>query len=393
MSLKGGSRKLTQDPPAAPPAQPEVLMVDAQLPQVPPFVLARVAGECAAAAQRALALLARPPTALQLLDARSELTEIAALGLLAQRAARVLGGDYLPQRESVALDAAVQSAVALARQRATRRGAVVTTQLHAVALWMDPAVLDLLLELALHWALGLGRHVQLRVAIAPGSLHPDLVVAARELQRPLTGEQGLSDDEFNDPDWLLLRLVAHSQLLDPQRVLTDDGAMLILRFPPPVQAVEADAGVVVSESPRPTLEAGASAGGCHVLVVEADPGLRLQVRQLLHDAGMRVEAFASAREAEDLSRHFVAEAVVNGGPPDHPDLLALLAVLRQKNPSVRVIQLTDEDTLYIGTDDQAEAARVGRSSISQALVQAVLLSVGVFAPPTLAATAHRRVGD
>ncbi len=384
MSLKGGSRKLIEDdkPARDAAAQPEVLVVDAQLPQVPPFVLARLAEEATAAAERVLALIERHPGVLELADARAQLLELQGTGLQAQRVARILGGDFLPARENIALDEAVKSAVANVRTRAARRGCMVTTELHGVKLWLDPAVLDLLLELGLDWATARGRLVQVRVVFATGTLNPVLLFGVRELRASPARAAGATEPEFNDLQWLLFRMVAQGQMLDPQRMLTGDSATLVLRFAAPVEEVDA-AGMTLSESPRPVLEPGATAGGCHVVVVEADAGLRLIIRQTLHEAGMRVEAFASPREAEDLSRHFVAEAIVNGGPPDHPDLLALLAVLRQKNPAVRVIQLTDQDYLYIGADGDAEAARVGRASVRQALVQAILLSVGVFAPPTL----------
>jgi CheY-like chemotaxis protein len=250
-------------------------------------------------------------------------------------------------------------------------------------MWLDPAVLELLLELAFHWAVGIGRLVQVRVAFARDTLRPDLLFTVREPHDPAWREHIQGESEFNDLPWLLIRLLGQSQLLDPQRILMDNSVMLMLRFPAPVEEVGGE-GVTASELPQPEIERGAMAGGCHVVVVEPDSNLRLVIRQTLHDAGMQVETFAAPREAEDLSAHFVAEAVVSGVPPDSPDMLSLVAVLRQKNPAVRVIQLTDDDFLYIGEDNATEAARVGRASVRQALVQAILLAVGVFAPPTMA---------
>ena len=359
-------------------------MVDAQLPQVPPFFLARVAEEFTVTAERCVRLLSNRPGPLQFAQTRDALHDLAALGLQVQRAARIFGGDYLPVREHVELDAAIRSAADAARPRATRNGGIITTELHKATMWLDPAVLELLLELAMHWATSIGRLVQVRVAFANDTLHPDLLFTVRELHDPQWREHIHGDTEFNDLHWLLIRLIAQSQMLDPQRILMEDSASLMLRFPAPVEEVS-QAGLTLSESPQPELEHGAMAGGCHVLVVEPDSNLRYVIRQTLHDAGMHVEAFSSPRDAEDLSSHFLAEAIVSGVPHDDPDMTSLLGVLRQKNPAVRVIQLTDDDFLYIGEDNATEAARVGRASVRQALVQAILLAVGVFAPPTLAA--------
>ncbi|CAN5705497.1 hypothetical protein BH11PSE7_BH11PSE7_19700 [soil metagenome] len=362
------------------PGVPEVLLLDARLPQVPPLVLASVAEQASALAEQALGELEGRPNAAHLGRARSLLRTLARSGLQAQRCARVLGGDYLPVREFIALDRAVNSALTgLSRRHGP--APVRAHDLHAVSVWMDPPVLELLLELALDWALECGHSVDVRMAFGSEPLHPDLILTVHGVQG--RAQPNAPGDE-SPPDtvrWQLLRLLAQSQALEPQRIMEGDSVNLVLPFPPAVDARPGAPGVTGQAAPH--LAPGAVGGGCHVVVVEHDDNLRMLMRELLHDAGVNVEVFGSPRQAEDLSRHFLAEAVVNGYPPQDPDVLALIGVLRERNPSVRVIQLTDEDYLYIGADGATEAARVGRSSVRQALVQAVLLSVGVFAPPTM----------
>lgn len=359
---------------------PELLVIDAQLPQVPPFVLARIAQEASSTAAAVLALLDDQPASEK--RARALLARLARTGLQAQRCARVLGGDHLPAFEHVGLDVAARSALAAAGPAGE---GITTGDLHAVTVWMDPAALALILELALDWAAGAGTGIHLRMAFATESLHPDLVLTIDRLHAAANAEAASPrqshEAALDTVQWQLLRLLAQSQMIDPQRFVGDGAATLVLRFP--------DSGAEASAAPQPQMKPGAAAGGCHVVVVEADDNLRLLMRQLLHDAGIVVEAFASPRLAEDMSAHFLADVIVSGYPADDPDSLALLAVLRQKNAGVRVIQLTDDDYLFIGPDGTAEAARLGRASVQQVLVQAVLLSVGVFAQPTLAALRRR----
>ncbi len=54
--------------------------------------------------------------------------------------------------------------------------------------------------------------------------------------------------------------------------------------------------------------------------------------------------------------------------------------MRQKNPHLKIIRLTDEDCLYIGEQGGNEATRVGRSSLQQVLLTAVNLALEIFAP-------------
>ncbi len=382
MSLKGGHRPLLDESRPAP--LPEIVVVDAQLPQIPPALLAAVAQDADAAAQKGVALLQGQPSAARVTQTRRLLRRLSDASMQAQRVARMLGADYLPVREHVALDTAVRCAIEAAGRRCGGGRKTVATELHAVSVWMDPAVLEMLLELALDWALDFGRDTTVRVAFGGEPMHPDILVIASGFDEPGWHERAAAPRL----SWQLFDLLARSQVLDPQRILTDDSAVLVLRFPPTVREDSAE-GLAVSELPRPQIDTGIPGAGCHVAVVEPDTGQRLLMRQLLHDAGMQVEAFATPRQAEDLAGSFLAEALVNGYPPDDPGVTALLAVLRERNPGVRVIQLTDQDFLYIGTDEDTQAARVGRASVRQALVQAVLLSVGVFAPPTLAGQAGR----
>lgn len=391
MSLKGGARQPFPDvavapaaslrPPPAPPA--EVVVVDARLPQVPPFALGQLGAELAALAAEARALLGHardtPVTArLQRLTGH-----IGRRAVQMQRVARLLVGDYLPVRETIELDEALRAQIAeLARAHPDW---TVTLDLRPAPLWLETAAVGLVLELALDWAVSRGRRLRVRLALAGDPPRALLSLEVGDLYTPVT------DDEAHDALWLLCRLVAQGLLLEPQRLIAADSATLLLHFPP--QSRQADDGAVqVQETVNPALPADAPAAGCHVVVVEPDTAQRLLMRQLLHEAGMRVEVFASAREAEDLTRHFVAEALVCGLPPDDPARPGLLAVLRGRNPALRVVQLTDEDFLYIGLDGAREAARVGRGALREVLVQAVLLSVGVFAPPTLAAAGSRAAG-
>ena len=121
-------------PPVAP---PEVVVVDAQLPQVSPFILARLAEEATATAEKAMSLLGDHATARQRVEARALLKKIATTGLQVQRAARILGGDYLPSRENVQLDAAVRGAVEVESARAARHGSSITSDVHAATLWLE----------------------------------------------------------------------------------------------------------------------------------------------------------------------------------------------------------------------------------------------------------------
>ena len=393
MSLKGGARQQFFDtsagaspgikPPLAPAA--EVLVVDARLPQVPPFVLGQLGAELAEWTAQARALLAHARETPATGHLRRLCSQIGRRAVQMQRVARLLVGDYLPVREQVELDEALRAQMAdLSRAHPDW---AVHADLRPAPLWIESAAVGLVLELALDWAVAHGRRLDVRLALSgdPPRALLSLTVSERRTLPAIPATRSPSGAaDGHDALWLLCRLAAQSLLLEPQRLADAQSTTLLQHFPAQ-GSCHGDADVQVQETAAPRLEPDAPAAGCHVIVVEPDEAQRLQMRQLLHEAGLHVQAFASAREAEDLSRHFVAEALVNGLPADDPALPGLLAVLRARNPDLKLVQLTQDDFLYIGLEDSGEAARVGRASVRDVLVQAVLLSVGVFAPPTLAA--------
>lgn len=342
-------------------------------PQFPPAFLARFADEV-------LSAVSLQPMAA---DGIARLQQLASTAVLVQRLAVLLQGTQLPARQSVALDTAMHRALEKIGTSHANAGGTISTELHGVDLWMDPEVLDLILDIALQWAAGIGRKISVRISFARGSGHPYLVLNVHDTHDTHWREKMKDEERYDNLRWMMIRILAQSQLLDPQRVIVNDSAVIVLRFPEPTVNASAE-GMQTVVLPPQQIKPGAMAGGCHILIVEPDAQTRLTAEQVLHDAGMLVKAYASARAATDGAHDFVVEALVCGLPADDPEVILLVGTLHQRNPGLRVIQLTDEDCLYIGEDVQLEAARVGRESVSQVLLTAVNLALEVFGPATSA---------
>lgn len=347
-----------------------------QFPQIPPVFLARFSQEVCNAATE---LLAADPVASAKSNESRSLENLATTARLVNRLAQLLQGSHLPARQGMALDSMLGVSISKILPAFKSVGGTIATELHGVKVWMDPVVLELVLDVALEWATRIGSRVGVRISFARGSGHPYLLLTVHDMHNPQWRETMRDDERFENLRWLMIKILAQSQLLDPQRVIVDDSVVVVLRFPAAVVEVSGE-GVSTLEIPQQKIKSDAMAGGCHMLIVERDAAHRLLANQILHDAGMLVKAYSTAGAAIDSTVDFIAEAIVTGLLPEDPHLITLIGLMRQKNPQLKIVRLTDEDCLYIGEQGSNEAARVGRSSMQQVLLTAVNLALEIFAP-------------
>ena len=112
--------------------------------------------------------------------------------------------------------------------------------------------------------------------------------------------------------------------------------------------------------------------GRRVLLVEPRESARVAAHDLLHDAGMRVDAAASLEQADESLRGGAPDIVVAGLPTTDAGMAALLERARAAQPRLRVVQLVDDDDAFAfsgpGLDDPAQ---VGRRHMARTLVSAV----------------------
>lgn len=347
-----------------------------QFPQIPPVFLARFSQEVGNAVAE---LFAVDSGASAVSNNPRTLVNLAGTARLVNRLAQLLQGSHLPARQGMALDSMLGLSISKMSPAFNAIGGTIATELHGVKVWMDPVVLELVLDVALEWATRIGSRVGVRISFARGSGHPYLLLTVHDMHDPQWRETMRDEERFENLRWLMIKILAQSQLLDPQRLIVDDSVVVVLRFPAPLVEVAA-AGVSTMEIPQQQIKPDAMAGGCHIVVVDPDAGSRMLSSQILHDAGMLVKAFSNPGAAIDSTVDFVAEAIVTGLPPEDTHLITLTGLMRQKNPALKIIRLTDEDCLYIGEQGSSEAARVGRSSMQQVLLTAVNLALEIFAP-------------
>ncbi|HEX7640149.1 MAG TPA: response regulator [Burkholderiaceae bacterium] len=323
-------------------------------------MLAKVGETFAASASRLLSSLSTLGPLPRGLQARlgavsAEVGRLEALGVRIQEIARVLGGQAPLPPERMDFAGAVRAVLGQWAPPSRVAGVRVVAPDDPVQVELNAAVLAQLLGLAVECALQVGPVVEVRVE---GSGQPTLTVRTDRPSDAGTNDEG---EELGDLHWTLFALLARAVGLLPQRLVAGRTVSMTLRFP------EAEAGAR-REGPART----ATPAGRRVLLVEPRESARVAAHDLLHDAGMRVDAAASLEQADESLRGGAPDIVVAGLPTTDAGMAALLERARAAQPRLRVVQLVDDDDAFAfsgpGLDDPAQ---VGRRHMARTLVSAV----------------------
>lgn len=112
--------------------------------------------------------------------------------------------------------------------------------------------------------------------------------------------------------------------------------------------------------------------GAHILVIDPRAGSRWQAHDLLKGAGMVVDAVESLAQATAALRDHDPDVVVSGLPRHTAGLVELMDEVRGRWPSVRLIELVDEDNAFAFSMPGADApGRLSRGELAEHLISAV----------------------
>lgn len=334
-----------------------------------PDVLHKVGETYAVALSRLQSRLAGDASPADVLaEVGAEVARLERLGVQLQEISRVLAGEGSWVTERVDLGEATRQVVAAWSNEAALSGAVLRGPQGSLLAEVNPAVLEQLLELAIEYALHIGQRVELHVG-----REGDPGVASIRMAILRTAEHRAADraDDIDDLQWLLFVTLAHASGMAPQRQLMGDLVQLRLALEPEALNTRREA-----RSSAALLPTTPVAVGRRVLLIDPQEGSRVQAQHLLNEVGMRVDAAATVEQVRTSLGTSVQGALpdvlLTGIAVDEPACAELIDALRVRQPSLRVVELVDDDSAFAfsvpGTD---LPARVGRHTLARTLVSAI----------------------
>lgn len=331
-----------------------------------PEVLAKV-GEtfsvALSALQATLATLA-PLLLDQAALARSlaEAARLEQLGISIQELGRILaGGSSLPC-ERIELAVAAQAVIAQWAPPAERERIALLRSSEPIDVDVNAAALAQLVELALTYALDVGSGVEVSCAAGGRAVHPTLTIRSRREHLP---EETIPEAPLDSLPWLLFVHLAHAVGLAPQRLVEGPAVILTLGFPAEA-AQPAEIAAIGTARPRPVV-----AGGRHVLLVEPREATRFEALRLMRGVGMDVDPAATLAQAIDSVHQRAPDIIVSGLRGDDRACRGLIDAARAAQPSLRVVELVDDDDAFAFAAGADRPARVGRHELGRTLLAAM----------------------
>lgn len=296
--------------------------------------------------------------------AQHALDDLQRLGLQLQQVTRQItreGGEPL---ESVDLGLACRQAVADWQRRAEALGTSLQIDAGPLTAIVDAAALALVLDLVVDHAVAVGAAVSLGVEPAGQGLQASLQVQMRP-RTPQAIAVPSTPSEVDELPLGLAQLVALAHGLVLHR--TTLGGMTTWVIGVPMVAQEPLLPDEVAMLPRTPGVAGG-----RVLIVDPRSDSRAQAHQILHAAGMNVDAVDSVAQAHAALRDGEPDVLLVGLSTDDEDLAALIDQIRATAPRLRVIELVDAENAFALSPPGAGAAgRLSRSELAEHLGTAV----------------------
>jgi hypothetical protein len=294
----------------------------------------------------------------------AELGEMERLGLQLQQVARMVGHEGLAPVEDVDLFAACQQALAVWHARIEAAGLRVRIDGGPVVVELNAAALEQTLDLLVEHAAVVGEQLVIGVVAAgapgPASIRFDITRRRDPAYDPVSAP--------SDADELLPALA--SVLARGTGLLlrhTAMGHLTTLTLTVPLATPE----LASSESEAMLPRTPVAAGG-RILIVDPRASSRLRAHHLLHAAGMRVDAVENPVQAQASLRDGEPDILISGFSVNDRAMSELIDQIRSSYPSLRVIELVDEDNAFAFSLPGADApGRLSRSELDARLTAAV----------------------
>jgi hypothetical protein len=294
----------------------------------------------------------------------AELGEMERLGVQLQQVARMVGHEGLAPPEQVDLFAACGQALAAWQAHIEAAGLRVRLDGGPVRVELNAAALVQSLELLVEHAVAVGEQLTIRVA-ASGAPGPASV------RFDLTRRRSETFDLSSEPSDLDELLPALASVLARGTGLlmrqTRMGHLSTLTLTVPMETPD----LASSESEALLPRTPVAAGG-RVLIVDPRASSRLKAHQLLHAAGMVVDAVENPVQALASLQDSEPEVLISGYPVHDRAMTELIDQIRANYPALRVIELVDEDNAFAFSLPGADApGRLSRNELDARLSAAV----------------------
>ena len=305
---------------------------------------------------------------------RSSLEIARTIAMQSQQISRLAEGRLRQSHERLKLDDLLRTAL---KERGTafqQRGVELYSKVQPVEVIVDPALLSSLLDIALDWAVAMGRRLVVTLEMKNWPEHGMLLFKVSEsVASSASSEDGQKGDSL---DWYLLSEIARAMGLTLDRVMSSNESSLMIEFPRTVKRLEGMTAVEVDTGGDSMISESKPLAGHRLLVISNDDKLFYDIKLICRSLGLVIDFVPSTSQGVRFCELDMPHMVIIDQRVRDHIFDELRDDLRKTDPNFPFIEIaTESNTLEVAGWMSDSMTRLSRDSLRSQLPSILVLEL------------------
>ena len=296
------------------------------------------------------------------------------IAMQSQQISRLAEGRLRQSHERLKLDELLQSALKERSSLFQQRGVEIYHKLQPVEVIVDAGLLSSLLDIALDWAVGMGRRLVVTLEMKNWPEHGMLLFKASE---SVASSASQSDDKKGDSlDWYLLSEIARAMGVTLDRVMSGNESSLMIEFPRTVKRLEGLTAVEVETGGDSMHSESKPLAGHRLLVISNDEKLFYDIKLICRSLGLVIDFVPSTAQGVRFCELDMPHMVIIDQRVRDHIFDELRGDLRKTDPNFPFVEIaTESNTLEVAGWMSDSMTRLSRDSLRSQLSSILVLEL------------------
>ncbi|MBC7610556.1 MAG: hypothetical protein H7228_13465 [Polaromonas sp.] len=305
---------------------------------------------------------------------KSSLDLARTVAMQSQQISRLAEGRLRQSHERLKLDELLQTAIKEHGAAFQQRGVELYQKIQPVEVIVDPGLLSSLLDVALDWAISMGKRLVVSLEMKNWPEHGILLFKVSDsVASGVLSEGRPTGDSL---EWYLLTEVARAMGVTVDRVVSSYEYSLLIEFPRTVKRLEGMTAVEVDTGGDSMASESKPLAGHRLLVISSDARLASDIRQVCRSLGLVVDFVPSTLQGVRFCELDVPHMIVIDERERDHIFDELRDDLRKTDPNFPFVEIANEaNTLEVAGWMSDSMTRLSRDSLRSHLSSILVLEL------------------
>lgn len=305
---------------------------------------------------------------------RSSLEVARTIAMQSQQISRLAEGRLRQSHERLKLDELLHSTLKERSSVFQQRGVELYHKVQPVEVIVDPGLLSSLLDVALDWAVGMGRRLVVTLEMKNWPEHGMLLLKASEsVASSASASEGQKGDSL---DWYLLSEIARAMGVTLDRVMSSNESSLMIEFPRTVKRLEGLTAIEVETGGDSMHSESKPLAGHRLLVISNDDKLFHDIKLICRSLGLVIDFVPSTSQGVRFCELDMPHMVIIDQRIRDHIFDELRDDLRKMDPNFPFVEIaTESNTLEVAGWMSDSMTRLSRDSLRSQLASILVLEL------------------